>query len=202
MKQLISILILLTVFLTPKVVIGDSFRINPPEYNVRNATLILDVVVLDIRYEEISGVPFAMVRLKVVDRIVGESPEEIEIRRIFVTPDLRFLKTDWLPAYTIGERFITTLSNRNGNYTTRGLYNGKFNVEDGYIHGSGMAEGEFKQIIHDIRTNEREYFPASLPRQKSGVQKHLEKNQNNELETQTSLSCLDGTPDLGDRFRT
>lgn len=95
-------------FLTYNLAKGDSFIITSPEFNVRTATLIIEAVVTDIHYEETSGIPFAVVRLKVEDRIIGESPDEIDIRRINVTPNLRFLKTDWMPGYTIGERFIIT----------------------------------------------------------------------------------------------
>src|SRR5690606_24350012 len=116
MKHLNSILTLFIFLLSQNVAKGDSFVITSPEHNVRMATLIVQVVVTDIHYEEISGVPFAVIKLKVDDWIVDESPDEIVIRRAFVTTELRFLKSNSLPSYTSGERFITTLLEYDGAY--------------------------------------------------------------------------------------
>lgn len=202
MKRLISILTLLIVLLAYNIAKGDSFIITSPEYNVRTATLIVQVAVLDIRYEEISGVPFAIIRLKVEDRIVGESPDEIEIRRVYTTSDFQFLKSDRLPGYTIGERFITTLLEYDEEYTTLGLYNGKFNITDGNIHATEIPIATFRQMVLDIRAGTEERFPASLPRQGQGtndtVQVH--KTHEHEMETQ-SIPCYLGTPYLDDQFR-
>lgn len=142
-----------------------SFVVTPPEYNIRRATAVVEVVVLDINYElSKHNIPFAMIRLKVVDCIVGESPDMIVVRRPFVTPDLEFLHTHIIPSYAIGERFITTIESSNSVYSLLVLHNGKFTVERGIIAGTTVSTQAFKEQILQVRTGAATSLPHSVPR--------------------------------------
>src|SRR5690625_4075988 len=110
------------------------------------------------------NLPFALIRLQVKDHIVGNSPDIIEIRRIYVTSDLQFQDTDWLPAYSVGERSILTLLPGKEWYQTVGRYNGKFTISNNLIQNTGITVSQFKQHIRDVRDNSLSTFPEELPR--------------------------------------
>jgi hypothetical protein len=130
---------------------------------VREASLINEAVLHDIRYEESQqGVSFAVIQLDVADNIVGESPDAIEIRRSSVTPDLEFLYTEAIPAYSVGERFITTLLHNKTNeevFILLGLHNGKFVIDNNRIQNSTITVDRFKKLIKEIRAGTIDEFP-------------------------------------------
>jgi len=164
--------------MTALTVLGTSIFIQQPEVVVKQAPLIVDVLVKDIKFEPISGLRTgeAWITLTVHEKIVGDCPSEILIRRDDVTPDLRFLETEWYPPYLVSERFIICLLPTADGYSTMGLYNGKFVIEEGFVKGTQISLGEFKRQIQEIRSGQRSSFPTELPRQtSSGVQQSLHK---------------------------
>lgn len=186
--------------------LASTYFVTSPETNVRRASLIIEVEVLDMRYwESPQGVSFAIIRLQVHDRIVGESPDVIEIRRPFVTPQLQFLDTEFMPAYRRGERFIITLreQSQKGKYTTLGLYNGKFGIEQNIVQNTSITLEAFKQQVLQVRAGEMELFPAELPRfgLETGEGHRVMKSQSGAL----MLSCGPGEDPweshLDDEFR-
>ena len=178
---------------------STTIIVTSPEYNVRFAPLIVEAIVLDIRYEERENLPFALIRLQVKDHIVGNSPDIIEIRRIYVTSDLQFQDTDWLPAYSVGERSILTLLPGKEWYQTVGRYNGKFTISNNLIQNTGITVSQFKQHIRDVRDNSLSTFPEELPR----FGQNPDSNQYMmELQEVSPFSCHEGESHLNDEFRT
>jgi len=154
----------------PGSLLADTIIIQPPEDVVKRAPLIVEAVVTDIQFVPDPRYPHtgkARITLAVADWLVGSSPDEIVIYRDDVTSDLQFRSTEWLPPYAVGERIITTLFPHAGRYSTMGLYNGKYVVQDGFIRGSSIEVDTFKEQIARIRTGELSAFPRELPRQTS-----------------------------------
>lgn len=162
-----TILLLITLLALTSPAWADTILIQSPEVVVRQAPLIVEATVREIQFVASlnESLGEAWVTLTISDRIVGESPSEIVIRRLFVTSDLRFLKSDWLPAYSIGESSIICLWPTENGYSTMGLYNGKFVIKDNFVNGTSLDADVFKTQIREIRGRERELFPADLPRQ-------------------------------------
>jgi hypothetical protein len=157
---------------------ATTILIQSPEVVVQEAPLIVEAIVTDIRFIPISNFPTGEARmtLHITEHLVGTSPTEIVIRRDAVTPDLQFLDTEWLPSYDVGERFIICLWLTKKGYSTMGLYNGKFVIEQGNIRGTSLSVDVFKEQLREIRRGDREQFPAELPRQTAqGVQQRLGK---------------------------
>jgi len=75
---------------------GTSILIQEPEIVVKQAPLIIELVVKDIRFQPISNLSTgeAWITLSVVRKPVGNCPSEITIRRDAVTPQLHFLETE------------------------------------------------------------------------------------------------------------
>jgi len=186
MKFKVSILIALMVFSSNSELKGDSYIITSPEYNVRNATHIVDVTVIDIQYTVVSRSSFAIVRLKVGEWLVGDGPEEIVIRRVDASNDHGFQRVEWLPDYKLGERFITTLLEHEGQYTTLGLYNGKFNVVDDKIDGTGITVETFRDMDNELRVGTRESLPASLVKQGNIAKKEPYLHHTSKMEVQSA----------------
>ena len=79
---------------------GTSILIQKPEVVFKQAPLIVEVIVKDFEFKSISNLSTgeAWITLTIVDRIVGDCPSEILIRRGDVTPALKFLQTEWNPS--------------------------------------------------------------------------------------------------------
>jgi hypothetical protein len=173
--------ILIAIFVTTMTalpLLGTSILIQQPEVVVKQAPLIVEVVIKDIKFKPISSLSTgeAWITLTVIEKIVGECPSEILIRRGDVTPDLQFLETEWDPPYSLGEHFIICLFPTAHGYSTMGLYNGKFVIQEGLVKGTQISLEEFKRRIQEIRSGQRSEFPSDLPRQtSSGVQQGLHK---------------------------
>ena len=171
----VKVLLLISLSLLYSIILNaTTILIQKPETVVRISPLIVEAVVKNIRFNPISNLSTgeAIITLSIVTRITGSSQDEIIIRRESVTPNLNFLETEWLPAYTIGERFIICLWPTKNGYSTMGLYNGKFQIEQGLIKGSKITKEEFISEIKEIRSNVQMNFPQDLPRQKSGEVKN------------------------------
>jgi len=128
--------ILLAIFMvatTTTRLLATSILLQQPEVVVKRSPLIIEVVVKEITFNSIPSVSIgeAWITLRVIKRIVGDCPSEILIRRGHVTPNLVFLETEWDPSYTIGEHFMICLLPTSTGYSTMGLYNGKFSIEEG-----------------------------------------------------------------------
>ncbi len=175
-------------------VIGTSILLQQPEVVVKQAPLIVDVIVKEIKFEPIPNLSTgeAWMTLSVVDKIVGDCPSEIVVRRGNVTPDLQFLETEWDPPYSVGEHFVICLFPTPAGYSTMGLYNGKFTVENGVIKGTQTSIDKFKQQVKEIRDGKRTLFPSELPRQTVNGVNHLLKNQGRKNTVMTAGSHLNG----------
>jgi hypothetical protein len=96
MKVLHILIAILITTMTALPVMGTTILIQQPEVVVKKAPLIVDVIVKDVKFKAVSNLSVgeAWITLKVLDRIVGNCPSEILIRRDDVTPDLKFLDTE------------------------------------------------------------------------------------------------------------
>ena len=157
---------------------ATTILIQKPETVFKQAPLIVEVLVKDIEFKSISNLSTgeAWITLAVIDRIAGDCPSEILIRRGHVTPALQFLETEWDPPYAIGEHFIICLFPTSNGYSTMGLYNGKYVVNQDYINGTQIGIEQFKQQVKEIRKGQISLFPGELPRQTgSDVNQSLQK---------------------------
>lgn len=191
----------LILFLSVHSIAGSTTVVlTSPERNVRIAPLIIEADVLHISYEKsLKGIPFAVIKLRVKDRITGNSPEVIEIRRAFVTPSLKFLDSELIPTYHIGEKFIITLYPTKNGYSTLGLHNGKFIIQNGTIQNTNITVEQFKTQIRQVRNGLLASFPASLPRH--GLEQGEKQKIVTGQEASKRMSCHEGEPHLGGEFR-
>jgi tetratricopeptide (TPR) repeat protein len=178
MKSSCVLITLLMVAATISSVMATSILVQKPEDVVKQSPLIVQVTVKRIDFRAISNLSTgeAWITLTVIDRIVGDCPSEILIRRGHVTPDLRFLEREWDPSYTVSEHFMICLLPTLNGYSTMGLYNGKFAIDAGYIRGTKISINEFAKEIREIRNGQRSNFPNELPRHTAqAVKNHLRK---------------------------
>ena len=175
-------------------VMADSILIQEPENVVRNSPLIVNATIKRIVFKPISNLSWgeAWITLVVGDKIVGDCPPEIVIRRGHVTPDLQFLKTDWNPPFRVGEHFIICLLPTSNGYSTMGLYNGKFVVELGKIRGSNLMVEEFVNEIREIRNGERSTFSNEGLRQTHSREKGGHQELAKQLQVSQAGSHLNG----------
>ena len=179
MKRFLYMVVGLIILIATSSLMATSILIQKPEVVFKQAPLIVEVTVKDIKFRPISNLSAgeALITLSVVDRIVGHCPSEILIHRENFTSSLEFLETEWYPTYSIGEHFIICLFPTSLGYSTMGLYNGKYNIEQDYIKGTTINFNQFKQQILDIRSGQRTEFPNELPRQiSSEIKNKLEKS--------------------------
>lgn len=171
---IIVVLIIITVFPLK----GTTILIQEPEVVITKSPLIIEAQVKDIKFKPISNLSTgeALVTLSVIQKIIGDCPAEIVIHRLLVTPDLRFINTEWLPPYSVNERFIICLMPTKNGYSTMGLYNGKFVIDKGFIQGTGISVSEFINQIKAIRSGQSLKFSDEIPRQTTtNVKKNLNK---------------------------
>ena len=177
---------------------STSVIITQPEYNIKRATSVVEVVVVDINYEmSEQNVPFAVVRLQVVDHIIGELPEVFIVRRPFVTRNLDFLHKDVIPGYTIGERFITTIESHGSIHSLLGLHNGKFVIERGKIAGTSITAESFKEQVLRVRSGDVRSLHHEIPRHDVNVK---EDQQNLIVDHGSWPPCADGIEYLDGEF--
>ncbi len=194
MKTLCVFIFALFTAMTALPVLGTSILIQQPEVVVKEAPLIVEVVVKDITFKAISNISTgeAWITLSVVDKIAGDCPAEIVIRRGHVNSDLRFFETEWDPPYTVDEHFIICLFPTADGYSTMGLYNGKFTAEGGIIKGTQIGIDEFKQQIKEIHDGQRTVFPNELPRQTANGVSYSLRKQGRENTVMSAGSHLNG----------
>ena len=130
MKRFCLMIAVLIAGITASAVMATSILIQKPEDVVKQSPLIVEVMVKGITFKPVSNLSTgeAFIKLTVMDRIVGDCPSQILIRRGHVTPALQFLQTEWDPSYIVGEHFIICLFPASKGYSTMGLYNGKFEI--------------------------------------------------------------------------
>ena len=114
--------ILMTILISLPVM-GTSVIIQQPEAVVKEATLIVDMVVKDIKSTTIPNQSRgdAWIILSVVDKNVGDRPSEFAIRRSQVTSGPQFFETEWDLPYHVGEHFMICLFPTPDGYRTMGL---------------------------------------------------------------------------------
>ena len=175
---------------------GTTYLIQKPEEVIRNAELIIEAEVKDISFLPCSNhnIDMASITLSVLQKIIGDCPSSIIIRRAFVTPDLKFLDTEWLPSYQIGERFIICLSPTKDGYSTIGLYNGQFVIEAGNIKDTRIRVADFIKQIIDLRQDKISLLSAELLRQTADKGKKII------LKKGQSVVITNGTPHLDNKF--
>ena len=179
MKVFIILSVIVIAVMAASPVKGNTILIQQPEVVVRESPLIVEAIVENIKFNSISNftVGEAWITLKVIDRIVGESPSEILIRRFNVTPDFKFIDTEWDPSFENGEHFIICLLPTKEGYSRMGLYNGKFNIVNNFVKGTQISIDEFKKQIIEIREGKKNSFPSELPRQTVNKVENSLKNQ-------------------------
>ena len=150
MKIILSAIVIVVMAALP--VRGNTILIQQPEVVVKKAPLIVEAIVENIKFNSISNLTVgeAWITLKVVDRIVGDSPSKILIYRFNVTPDLKFVDEEWDPSFSNGEHFIICLLPT---------------IENNFVKGTQIHIDEFKKQIIEIREGKKNNFPSELPRQ-------------------------------------
>jgi hypothetical protein len=194
MKFFLIFIISIIVIIATAPVMGTTIIIQEPEVIVKNAPLIVEVVVKEIKFNSIShlSVGKALITLKVVDRIVGNCPSEILIGRFNVTPELKFLDTEWDPSFSIGEHFIICLLPAEDVYTRLGHYNSKFNIENNFIKGTQINVGDFKKQIKEVHLGIKNKFPDELPRQTLGKANNSLKKAGQNYKITSEINHLNG----------
>lgn len=186
--------LLLIFFLYNSILNSDTILIQKPETIVRESPLIVEAVVTDIKFKQVSNLKWGetIITLSIVKHIVGSCPDQIIIRRWYVTPTLEFLETEWLPTYSLSEELIACLWPTKSGYQTMGLYNGKFTIEDGLIKGTTISKDKFINEIIQIRNNEELFFPVELPRQTTSMLKDNFEDQGKITKVSSAGSHLNG----------
>jgi len=117
------------------------------------SSLIVEAVVKDINFyfKPYNDIGYAIVTLSVQDIIKGDCSEEILLRRWGVNRKLEFIETENIPVYFTDKKYILFLvksfSNPEKYYEVISLYNGAFEIKDGKVAGSYIANEIFEQRI-------------------------------------------------------
>ena len=92
MKCSLYMIVSLIILIAISSVMATSILIQKPEIVFKQAPLIVEVTVNDIKFNPISNLSTGevLITFAIVDRIVGDCPSEILIRRWHVTPNLQF----------------------------------------------------------------------------------------------------------------